>query len=190
MSPNPAIEAVGAAREVVASFGRKQAHPDPDWELGFAAALREQHSLADLLDLFSRYRDGEAALDNLLRRVLCRAMCRNIGHGLQVAPGVVLRHPETMEFGDCVFIGAHAIIQGRFDGSCRIGNHVWIGPQSFLDARNLVLDDYAGWGPGQLEGELDEEAWIVEDPAESDIFTSDPERRIYSCIVAFIHHMA
>ena len=40
------------------------------------------------------------------------------------------------------------MIQGRFDGTCRIGNHVWIGPHSYFDARNLVLEDYVGWGPG------------------------------------------
>src|SRR5581483_4996625 len=50
--------------------------------------------------------------------------------------------------GDGVFIGANAYIQGRFDGRCRIGSHVWIGPQSYFDARDLVLEDYVGWGPG------------------------------------------
>jgi acetyltransferase-like isoleucine patch superfamily enzyme len=25
---------------------------------------------------------------------------------------------------------------------------VWIGPQSYFDARDLVLEDYVGWGPG------------------------------------------
>jgi acetyltransferase-like isoleucine patch superfamily enzyme len=25
---------------------------------------------------------------------------------------------------------------------------VWIGPQSYFDARNLVIEDYVGWGPG------------------------------------------
>ena len=39
-------------------------------------------------------------------------------------------------------------IQGRFDGRCKIGNHVWIGPQSYFDARNLVLGNHVGWGPG------------------------------------------
>ena len=39
-----------------------------------------------------------------------------------------------------------------------------------------VFAGYAGWGPGQLEGELDEDAWFVEEPAESDIFTADPDR--------------
>jgi acetyltransferase-like isoleucine patch superfamily enzyme len=53
-----------------------------------------------------------------------------------------------MEFGNYIFIGAQAMIQGRFDGTCRIGNHVWIGPQAYLDARDLVIEDYVGWGPG------------------------------------------
>ena len=39
-----------------------------------------------------------------------------------------------------------------------------------------VFAGYAGWGPGQLEGELDDDAWIVEQPAETDIFTADPDR--------------
>lgn len=39
-----------------------------------------------------------------------------------------------------------------------------------------VFAGYAGWGPGQLEDELDEEAWIVADPAGEDIFTEQPER--------------
>jgi acetyltransferase-like isoleucine patch superfamily enzyme len=29
-----------------------------------------------------------------------------------------------------------------------IGNHVWIGPQSYFDARDLVIEEYVGWGPG------------------------------------------
>ena len=33
-------------------------------------------------------------------------------------------------------------------GRCVIGDHSWIGPQSYLDARDLVLQEYVGWGPG------------------------------------------
>jgi acetyltransferase-like isoleucine patch superfamily enzyme len=61
---------------------------------------------------------------------------------------VVFKHVETMEFGEHVFIGAQAMIQGRFDGTCKIGSHVWIGPQAYFDARGLILEDYVGWGPG------------------------------------------
>jgi acetyltransferase-like isoleucine patch superfamily enzyme len=53
-----------------------------------------------------------------------------------------------MELGDSVFIGSHAMIQGRYDGYCSIGSHVWIGPYSYFDARDLILEDYVGWGPG------------------------------------------
>jgi acetyltransferase-like isoleucine patch superfamily enzyme len=38
--------------------------------------------------------------------------------------------------------------RGWHRGTCRIGNHVWIGPQSYFDARDLVIEDYVGWGPG------------------------------------------
>jgi acetyltransferase-like isoleucine patch superfamily enzyme len=61
---------------------------------------------------------------------------------------VGFKHPETFEIGDGVFVGAAAYLQGRFDGRCAIGNHVWIGPQSYFDARDLALEDYVGWGPG------------------------------------------
>jgi acetyltransferase-like isoleucine patch superfamily enzyme len=47
-----------------------------------------------------------------------------------------------------VFIGAQTYIQGRFDGTTRIGNRVWIGPQAYFDARHLILEDHVGWGPG------------------------------------------
>jgi acetyltransferase-like isoleucine patch superfamily enzyme len=75
-------------------------------------------------------------------------MCRRCGHGLQLGPGVVVKHAETMEFGDAVFIGAQTMIQGRFDGICNIGSHVWIGPHAYFDARHLLIEDYVGWGPG------------------------------------------
>lgn len=101
-----------------------------------------------MLDHFTRFSSGESALDAMMRRVVMRALCKRAGNGLQVGPNVVLKHPETFELGDCVFIGAQAMIQGRFDGTCRIGSHVWIGPQAYFDARNLVLEDYVGWGPG------------------------------------------
>ena len=52
------------------------------------------------------------------------------------------------EIGDRVFIGSQSYIQGRFDGRCVIGNQVWIGPQSYFDARDLIIEDNVGWGPG------------------------------------------
>jgi acetyltransferase-like isoleucine patch superfamily enzyme len=136
------------ARTVQAVFGSAKILNDPVWEWEFAAYIKQTHSPLELLALYSKYRSDEGRFESELRRIVFRAMCRAAGHALQVGPGVVVKHPETMEIGDAVFIGSQAMIQGRYDGTCRIGNHVWIGPHAYFDARNLVLEDYVGWGPG------------------------------------------
>jgi len=40
--------------------------------------------------------------------------------------------------------------------------------------QGILALGYAGWGPGQLEDELAEEAWIIEPPTREEIFTLDP----------------
>ena len=42
--------------------------------------------------------------------------------------------------------------------------------------RARVFAGYSGWGPGQLESELDEDAWIVATAQPGDIFHEEPER--------------
>lgn len=42
--------------------------------------------------------------------------------------------------------------------------------------RARVFAGYAGWGPGQLEAEMAEDSWILEDARPDDIFSAEPER--------------
>lgn len=41
--------------------------------------------------------------------------------------------------------------------------------------RARVYAGYAGWGAGQLDGELEEGSWIVEPALADDVFTDDPD---------------
>jgi acetyltransferase-like isoleucine patch superfamily enzyme len=148
MSPKPESLEFSEARTAPAVFGKFQVSKDASWEWSFAEHLKQTYSAKELLALFSRYRNEEGPFETQLRRVVFRAMCRLAGNALQIGPDVVVKHPETMEFGDSIFIGAQTMIQGRFDGRCQIGNHVWIGPHSYFDARDLIIEDYVGWGPG------------------------------------------
>ena len=135
-------------RTVPAVFGSAKTVEDPSWEWELASHLKQAYTPQEILALFSRYRNEEGPFESHMRRVLIRAMCKLAGHALQSGPGIVLKHPETIELGNAVFLGAQMMIQGRYDGTCRIGNHVWIGPQAYFDARYLVIEDYVGWGPG------------------------------------------
>jgi putative transcriptional regulator len=62
--------------------------------------------------------------------------------------------------GDLGFVGADADQPEQLDGAIR---------------RARVFAGHAGWGPGQLEEELAEEAWIVEPPRREEIFCEDAE---------------
>jgi acetyltransferase-like isoleucine patch superfamily enzyme len=148
MSAEVKVPPMQDVRTVTAVFGRAEVQHDPLWEWEYADQLKQSYSARELLALYSKYRSDEGLFETQLRRILFRAMCRQAGHSLQIAPEVVVKHPETFELGDAVFIGAQTMIQGRFDGKTRIGNHVWIGPHAYFDARDLVLEDYVGWGPG------------------------------------------
>jgi putative transcriptional regulator len=41
--------------------------------------------------------------------------------------------------------------------------------------RVRVFAGHSGWGPGQLEAEMEEDSWIVEPARRGDVFTGDPE---------------
>lgn len=118
------------------------------FEAGLAEWLYGNYGPSGLLDVYSRFSTGDAKLDALMRKLIWQASAKACGPGLQVGSQAGFKHIETFDIGANVFVGTGAYIQGRFDGHCVIGNHVWIGPHAYFDARNLELGDYVGWGPG------------------------------------------
>jgi acetyltransferase-like isoleucine patch superfamily enzyme len=135
-------------RRVRAVHGLREPGTEPAFEIELSNELRRRYKPAELNELLQNCGQGSDYLATMLRRCCFRALVRHCGSGLALGSYVSLRHAETFEVGDDVFIGDQVVIQGRHDGRCRIGRKVWIGPQSFLDARDLEIGDYVGWGPG------------------------------------------
>jgi acetyltransferase-like isoleucine patch superfamily enzyme len=135
-------------RVVAAVHGRQTPGEDPVFELGFREYLRAQYGPAGLVELYGRFMHGDGVLDHVMRRIIVGAAALRTGHGLHVGSGVNFKHVERLSFGNGVFLGAGTYIQGRFDGHCVIGDQTWIGPGSYFDARDLVIEEQVGWGPG------------------------------------------
>jgi len=137
-------------RIVGASHGLKDVMRDPDYEYGLAEFLKKEYSPDLLLELYTRFAHGDGKLDVLMRRALWRSQAKTFGNNVQIGSGVGFKHIETFEISDHVFIGADSYIQGRYDGTCIIGKYTWIGPKSYFDAREIVIGEYVGWGPGAM----------------------------------------
>ncbi len=135
-------------KTVQAFFGCRQIAPDPAHEAPFIDYLRATFPADERAAIFGRFSLGTSGFDYMMRKILAKSLLKSAGDDLVVAPGVSFSHPETIELGNGVFIGMYAFIQGRTDGTCRIGDKVWIGPHCFFDARNLSIGNYVGWGPG------------------------------------------
>jgi acetyltransferase-like isoleucine patch superfamily enzyme len=133
---------------VPAVHGARRVDPDPLFEVDLSRYLIGKYSPVALLEHYARFAHGDGELDCLMRRAIWRAIARAFGNSVRIGSNVGFKHLETFEIGDGVVRGTQAYIQGRFDGVTKIGNHVWIGPQAYFDARHLILEDYVGWGPG------------------------------------------
>lgn len=139
---------MSVGRVVAAVHGRREILDDPAHEIGIADELRATRERGDLIALYRRFSGGVDGVDVMMRRAALRAIARSFGHGVIIEPDVGVKHPETFEIGTGVFIGEKAFLQGRFDGTFRVGDRTWIGPQTYFDARDLVLGSHVGVGPG------------------------------------------
>lgn len=135
-------------RLVAAVHGRTPVAPDSPDEIALADRLKRERSMEELRLLASRHAWGDSDEDARMRRATWRALTKRFGHGVTIGRGAMVKHPETIEIGDGVFVGEQTYIQGRYDGRCVIGDYAWLGPQSYFDARDLVVGEYVGWGPG------------------------------------------
>jgi putative transcriptional regulator len=70
-----------------------------------------------------------------------------------------------------------------------VGSVGVVGAETDLDdlpatiIRGRAFAGYAGWGPGQLEGEIAEEAWFTVRPLPEDLLADDPDE-LWSAVLA------
>lgn len=74
-----------------------------------------------------------------------------------------LLHDARYQGSDTVCIGDHFSMTGTTDGLKEIGQH----PDSL---KNLFILGYAGWSAGQLEQELQDNAWMTLPPTHALVF--------------------
>ena len=123
-------------------------------------------------------------------------------HGEEGAMGIVLNRPADTEVVDVlpelstiaveepIFVGGPVqpdalVVLGEFADPEKaawivVADVGLVSAATDLDElpeavrRGRVYAGFSGWGPGQLEGELEEEAWIVEPPIPRELFPDDP----------------
>lgn len=89
-----------------------------------------------------------------------------IGGPVQPQAVVVLADFAEPEQAETVVLDSVGFLPGEIEDAAELG-----------ELRSLrVFAGYAGWAPGQLEGELEEGSWVVLPAQPSDVFTSEPER--------------
>jgi len=86
------------------------------------------------------------------------------GGPVQPSSPVLLAEFSYPDLADILVFGSVGFLVGEVPADARA---------SIVRAR--VFAGYAGWGPGQLEGELEIDSWILEPALEEDVFTDVPE---------------
>ena len=125
---------------------------------------------------------GEHSEEGALGLVLNRASEATVGEAVPELD-VVVDGFAPVHFGGPVQPSA-IVVLADFADPDRAGSLV-LDSVGFLPAevdpdelgelrRARVFAGYAGWGPGQLDDELDEGSWIVEPALAEDVFTDDP----------------
>ncbi len=86
------------------------------------------------------------------------------GGPVQPEQPVLLAEFSSPDLADLLVFGSIGFVTGEVRADIR-----------WALKRARVFAGYAGWGPGQLEAEMAEDAWIVDPAQEEDVFTTDPD---------------
>jgi putative transcriptional regulator len=142
---SPAIEDPNFARSVVAI-----ANHDDEGALGIVLNRPSETEVADAVPELADVVDGEEVVF--------------VGGPVQPAAIVVLAEFDDPSDAAFLIVDAVGLVSER-TGLDQLGE---------ATARRRVYAGYAGWGPGQLEAEIERGDWIVERALAEDVFAGHP----------------
>jgi putative transcriptional regulator len=119
-------------------------------------------------------------------------------HGEAGAMGVVLNRPSETAVAEAipelvslagdeepVFVGGPVAVDSLLalaevedpddEAELVVGTVAFVQDPEVSTLRGRVFVGYAGWSPGQIEAELDEESWIVVPAEPDDVFSDEPD---------------
>jgi putative transcriptional regulator len=143
---SPALSDPNFARTVVAI-----ANHDADGALGIVLNRPSDTEIADAVPEL----DGVIDTDDVVY----------VGGPVQPASIVVLAEFDDPEEAAFLVVDAIGLVSDR-TGLDRLGD---------ATAQRRIYAGYAGWGPGQLEAEIEREDWIVEPALPEDVFAARPQ---------------
>lgn len=142
---SPSLEDPNFARTVVAI-----ANHDEDGALGVVLSRPSETTVADAAPELADLVEADDVV--------------HVGGPVQPAAIVVLAEfadPARAAFLVCEDVGL-------------VSDQIAIEQLGDLTRRRRVFAGYAGWGPGQLEAELEREDWILADAQPEDVFSDEP----------------
>ncbi len=91
--------------------------------------------------------------------------------GPVATPGLIVVHRETIDGIESIGMAPGLVVSATPE----VLPHVFAAAPDAPPVGGLLVFGYAGWGPGQLEHEMEEGSWLVLPYDESFAFTSDTE---------------
>ncbi len=74
---------------------------------------------------------------------------KSLGDDVILEQDVLVWHPETISFGQNIYVGHRSMIKGYPSGYIQIADNVWIGQNVFMHgAGGITIESDVGIGPG------------------------------------------
>ncbi|MFH1352960.1 MAG: acyltransferase [bacterium] len=128
-------------------FPYRKVKNDPAFESEFCKYIVKNFSSKERSEIYEEFKLKNDEFSKIVKKVIFKTLCKKVGRDLNLSRNVSVKHPETFEIGEHVYIGPDVFLQGWYKGKLKIGNGTWVGPGVYIDAKDVIIKDKIGIGP-------------------------------------------